>query len=42
MVSTAMIEGTLVVLTIFNSYDCFEREFLGCLDSFEIVDNFLR
>ena len=24
----------LVVLTIFNSYDCFEREFLGCLDSF--------
>ena len=27
-------KGTSVVLTIFNSYYCFEREFLGCLDSF--------
>ena len=42
MVSTALTGCTWVVLRIFDSYDCFERGFLGFLDSFESVDTFLR
>ena len=41
MVSTALSGDIYVVLSILDNYDCFEKGFLGCLDSFESVDNFL-
>ena len=42
MVSAAFTGGVLVVLSIYDLCDCFERRFLWCLDSFESVDNVLK